>query len=156
MRTYSSELLSIVRKSRWIPLNSKQCSSGPSQQRKKRFKYSWALLTTIVDLLSTRVLRHALLSTWRKMFPSLENIYDSKPSMHFEEDSSHPSSSPNLIELWRQSWKPMLAIKQLLVFCINTMLSMDANSLIQFSSMQNPSQLYNTTGQSIIKNFLLL
>ena len=56
----------------------------------------------------------------------------------------------------RQSYKLMLAIKQLLVSCLNLMSSTDASSYIQLSTMQKPSPSYNATGQSMIRNSSLL
>ena len=80
----------------------------------------------------------------------------SKLLTNFKDNSSLLTSSPNLIEPSRQSWKPMQAIKQLLVSCLNTTSSMDASNFIQLSNTQQPSPLYNVTGQSMIRNYSLL
>ena len=108
------------------------------------------IITVYLSL--TTVLRHVPLSTSQKMFPSLEDTHNSKLSTNFEHDSSQLLSSHNLIEPLRHLWKMMLAIKQLLISCLNTTSSTDASSFIQLSSMRKPSPLQNATGQSMIKN----
>ena len=61
---------------------------------------------------------HALIDMI-KMFSSLGDMHNSKPSTNSKHDSYQLLSSPSSIELLRQSWKLMLAIKQLLVSYLN-------------------------------------
>ena len=75
---------------------------------------------------------------------------------NFDHDSSQLSSSPNSKDLSRYSCKPIVGIKQLQISWLNGLLSTDASSFIQLSTTQQPSLLHNTTGQSMIKNCLLL
>ena len=146
----------MVTKSRYMPQNSKICPSGPFQQRRSKFRHSVALRIIIVDLLLTTVLRHVLLSTWQKMFPSFKNIHKSKHSMNSEHDSSPLPSSPNSMAHVRQAWKPILATKQSLLSGFNTASSKNARSFICVRNNQKPSPPHNSTGQYMIKKLSLL
>ena len=86
------------------------------------------------------------------MLLSLRNIQNSKPLTNIEDDGSHVPFLPNSIELLGQSRNPMLTIKQLLMFCLNTILVIDVNSFMQLGNMQKSSAPYNTPDESMPKH----
>ena len=87
-----------------------------------------------------------------KMCTSPMNTYISMASTNFGYNSSQLPTSLCTIEPLRQSWKLMLATKQLLASYLNTTSSTHASSSILLRTTVKLSPPHNATGQSMIRN----